>query len=992
MTPAIRRWLRLGVLAASMLGVAAHAQIPEDLDDEPADVQRPAAISRIVRHFDFEEQAINPIDVPLYWVRAQHDPEVRDRPRYPLANLAALDYAAAAASGFGSARLRTAGGSTSLRLQPGVIPVFPSVRYAIGAMVRTEGLTHARPRLIGRLLDADGTPIPGAEASYTAPLSENGFTPLLLQMPPAPEDAVSLQIDLELAQPRELGGTQANDYTIWNEDFEGAAWFDDVVVVQLPTASLEPAEPTGLFVGEERPSVRVRVRDLSGDPITVTLRAVDDTGRIVDERIEQIGAGVWTLDWRPTLPALGWYHAEMTIGAGGVPMVRSGVSFAWMPELSPLATLGSAAAVAVDDPRATRPVVRAELYDRKRLGLVAPATPAAALAVLPEFVRKSGARAIALRTPLDGEATSEGSGDGDAPLAWAEEAQWSLQLLRRLGVQPTAILMPRPAITEGELASDGDLALRALEDPTLWTERIVPLTDLIGDAVRRWHIGPLGSEAHAAGDQNTARLAAAGARLQRLRPGVIVGVPWSGEFVLDGVPLAATGGDAMLTVSVPGHASPETIAELGGRLADMGPASDEPTEGRAIPAPVPARVETTMVLQPMDEESFGRRAAVRHLVGQMLEFWRGLPETPTDRLEADGPVHRLALADGWAWRTEGVLRAEPTARLAAWRAVGDRLAGTRFVRAFTTADGIECMVFRRLTTGLRDEGGLVVLRRHSAPRGGDPAPFELYLGEDPVTVYDAYGNHWEVPEIAVHEPFAETPRQVHRIAVDEDPVFVEGVDIELLLFLASLRLEPDLLPAIDIEHEVALVVQNQWPTTTSIRSRIVSPGGFAGRSVAQRDWEISPRLSDLVLSGAEERRVPITVRFRRSEQAGRKMLGLELDVRGERSAERLRVDVPFRIGLPYLEVDATGRRSPGGGVVVTAVIRNIGQRPLTLDLTALAPGVARARMTIAELPPGGTARRELVLREVRGAQAGAVTLSVEDVAIGARLNYDVDLP
>ena len=208
--PTVLLWL-----AASWHGPAALAQMPEDVDEELPVVNRPASIGRIARHFDFEERSFNAFDVPLYWIRAQHDPQVRERPGFPITNLAKLDYNASAASGTGSVRLDTSGGSTSLRLEPGVVPVFPSVRYAVGAMVRVEGLEHARPRLAARLVDADGRPLEGAEASRLLERPRDGWSgqyqPVLVELPTAPDEAVSVQIDLELVQPRETQEAEHDD-------------------------------------------------------------------------------------------------------------------------------------------------------------------------------------------------------------------------------------------------------------------------------------------------------------------------------------------------------------------------------------------------------------------------------------------------------------------------------------------------------------------------------------------------------------------------------------------------------------------------------------------------------------------------------------------------------------------------------------------------------------------------------------------------------------
>ncbi|MEM7756263.1 MAG: hypothetical protein AAF297_11570 [Planctomycetota bacterium] len=75
------------------------------------DVIRPAAASRVVRTFDFEERRRNPTDLPLFWVRAQEDPGVpRIRPGFPLWNQGRLVYGPGAAAGEGAVELFTRGG------------------------------------------------------------------------------------------------------------------------------------------------------------------------------------------------------------------------------------------------------------------------------------------------------------------------------------------------------------------------------------------------------------------------------------------------------------------------------------------------------------------------------------------------------------------------------------------------------------------------------------------------------------------------------------------------------------------------------------------------------------------------------------------------------------------------------------------------------------------------------------------------------------------
>lgn len=950
----------VGVL--SVLGVHASAQIPEEGGAQAQEITRPASVGRIVRHFDFEERGANAFDVPMHWIRAQHDPEVRLRPGFPITNLGKLDYAAPASSGFGSVRLDTSGGSTSLRLEPGVVPVFPSVRYAVGAMVRVDGLAHARPRLVARLLDESGVPIAGQEAfADVRPGTDgwgDGYRAVLVSLPAAPEGAVSVQIDLELVQPEQRETVGHGPYAIWHQDYHGSAWFDDVVVVQLPNASLQSVRDSNAFLQHERPELRAVVRDLSGDPIEIDLIVRDMDGSIVAQRVEPFGMGVREYLWTPDLPGLGWYEAEMVVRVGRTPLMRMHERFAWLPEMDASLTASSNR-----DNQAGDRVAQHALADRQRLALVVRPSPDGGDHPGPasELIERGGARSFLARVDLPSTRTGVGT--------WASLAQQITSIQTRLGAQATIVLQLAPDPAQAAAGSEGERALAALALPEIWDEVLIGLIDRLAEGVKRWHVGPLGSDAIPATPANTRRLLDIADRLNRLAPGPIVGVAWDGAFDPNAWGPPAAGIQWSMTILVPEHADAAYLREVVQRLDTL---SEQ------------GHVAEGMILLPtLDERAFGRRAAVRRLAELLLAFWETLdqPDAATP-----GPPWQLGLLEPWHWADDHT--PEPTASYAALRGMSDRLAGLRHVYDFQTIEGVRASVYVPNVTRLDGGGGLLVL--HPTPDGAE-RDFELYLGEGGIWAHDPFGNATLVEPVEVPELASPTPRVVHRVRVGDLPVFVTGVDTDLLMFLASIRLEPDLLAAIDIEHNTTLTMRNPWPGVTSVRVRVVWPGGVAGLPVSERAWEITPRLTDLLLEGGQERSTPLGIRFRRSEPAGRKHLGLELDIRGENSARRVRVDVPFRIGLDYLDVTATARRS-GDGVVVMAEVRNLGDRPVTLEATAIAPGVARQRAVIAQLAPGSTARRELVLAGASMADAQRIILAVEDVALGARLNYQVDLP
>src|SRR5690606_37941984 len=134
------------------------------------------------------------------WYRAQHDPPARERPGFPLDNLARLDFEAPAANGAGSVRLPTGGGSAALRLDESAVPALSGADYLTEAQVRTEGLAHVQAFLAARFLDESGAAIEGTEVR-SAPVRSRTWRPVAVMLTGDHPSAAFIQIDLELRQP-----------------------------------------------------------------------------------------------------------------------------------------------------------------------------------------------------------------------------------------------------------------------------------------------------------------------------------------------------------------------------------------------------------------------------------------------------------------------------------------------------------------------------------------------------------------------------------------------------------------------------------------------------------------------------------------------------------------------------------------------------------------------------------------------------------------------
>ncbi len=299
---------------------------------------------REVARFDFEELEYNPDPVPQFWFRAQDDPGVpRARPGFPRFNEAAFDHTMSA-SGGSSVLLPTQGGSTSLRLMAGTIPVFPEADYTVTAKIRTRGLKHARAAISARLLRDDRTPIAESERRSELVFADGTWRTVSVTVSSDYAGAAFLQLDLELLQASQFGGDEADapgadlPGRIAFEDIRGGAWFDDVSVDLIPRARLRTLSPGNLVPGEQRPELEYRIRDLVAQSLTARLRVRDADGKVVAERTGTVNSDDRTNTWTPELPGFGAYRAELEIAQGDRVVDTRAVAFVWSSP--PTRTLG----------------------------------------------------------------------------------------------------------------------------------------------------------------------------------------------------------------------------------------------------------------------------------------------------------------------------------------------------------------------------------------------------------------------------------------------------------------------------------------------------------------------------------------------------------------------------------------------------------------------------------------------------------------------------
>jgi hypothetical protein len=888
---------------------------------------RPEAARRLVRLWDFEERPGNVEPVPREWARNQHNPPEAPRPGFPAWNLAAFDDTIAH-SGQTSVMLPTRGGSTALSLIRGVLPSMPGGRYAVSAYIRTQGLLHARAVVRVRMLDNKMNPIGavGAEGA-SEPIVTNGEWVKVQTLLEGNEDGAWMQVDLELLQPSELNRAALPKYEIPLQDYSGAAWFDDVRVEQVPRVELTSAAAAGVAVSPEKPELRLRVQDLTGEQLSVRVEVEDIDGMPVDSLETPVESGGRQLAWAPVLPAFGWYRATMTVlGPTGQGVARLTTDFAWAPPLRP-----------------------SDRLLRRSWGVVAEELEARRVPMLPDLLELTATGGVSLSVW-----SNVGRGELDlGDKRTREEIDTTVNRLVERRQDITFVLGHAPEAMAREARVDPDDPIEILAgDNDVWMPGVSSLLSRFGERVTRWQVGPTGSE-RAFWRPNLSRdLRAVERGFRGLVPRPTMTSPWRIEQGIE----AARGVDA-LTVVVPGNVPAEGIPLYSSLWTAM--ANSGSVAGSTATLP-----EVTLVLQRPDPEVFGERESVEELVRRGAMAWAsGVP-----RASVDLPFE---------FNEGAASRAVPTPAFPAWRTLVSHLSGREFAGNLPIATGVTALLARSEgTTGSGGGGGaLIAWNSHALT---SDAVVSGYLGTGNVTITDVFGNT---------RPSAPDEGGRHRIVLSQSPVFIEGVDVNLLRLRAGVHLSPASLPARAERHTLNVVIENPWGGPVSGALRLAEPV----------EWEMSPRVIPFVLQSGQSRSYPFTVSLGVGEASGQRIIHAELDITSDRRYPTLKLELPLELGLETIQMQPsfrylTGRDGTLSDLMVSMLVTNLDSQPVTLECFVQAPGQRSQQAPISALAPGESAIRQFHFAGAAKALRGKKILAgLKEVSGTGRLNKIVEI-
>jgi hypothetical protein len=928
-------------------GGAAFAQEPE-----PELIKRPAAAGRLVASFDFEEQQTNPGDVPKHWYRAYEAKLGLAKDRFPDWNQAALSYRSEGGisrRGEGSVRLPTRGGATCLTLSSGVVPIFQDADYRVSAFVLTKNLAHAGACIVARVLDQEGKPLAGGEFRSEPLRSEQVWRTLSVIVPGGLRGAAYLQLELLLLQPQDYQQALLGSHQIWSEDLDGAAYFDDVEVSQPPRVELTTTSPANMVHADERPEILATVRDLTGDELTAKLRLLGPAGEELDSASMPVNAGLVDSSWKPNVPGFGWYRCVMDVMSDKGRVGGSYVDFVWL-STSPSSTLTSRA----DEDAA----LVATKLDRSVFGFSINDGGTDGLSLIPEAAERLNVHHLSLPV-LTPELTPQRLSHH------TEELSRSLDQLLAANRHVTLCVGPVPEAAAAALhISSKDSWAFMQADPAVWSPYLTALMDKYGQRLGLWQIGRAGE---AFGIDASPALVTEGQKLQRQFSAMV-----SGAKVLVPVEMAAS----LLTGPMASGVGSTIIADSTVTPDQIDSFMQMVRSGKEMSTP------RSLVVPGLPADDYGRTTAASECVKRLVTFWQASRENLDrgDRVELD-------IEQPWRIERGRVPRVAPTIEAAVWSNTLAMLAGRRIAGSFPIASGVTCLVLVPTQAAASTRGGALVLWNDSAPR--DLAVLQSPLGQGDVHLVDMYGNARAAEHVR-----NELGSDEIRVEARYEPVFIEGVDVDLVRFLSSLHLTPSLLESNNQRQEMELVIDNPWPTGITGNIRLLKPGGSDATS-RTRGWRVSPRLFPVSVGAGQTSRMPFSVAFSPAEEMGLKEFVMEVSISADKPYRTFQVTRRVSVGMAdlNLELSATSRGINGEDLLIEATITNTGTRSRTLSLTAYAPELPRSKASVSDLAPGTQTIRRFTYKGASASLAGRrVVVTVNDPGDESQLTKSIPVP
>lgn len=500
------------------------------------------------------------------------------------------------------------------------------------------------------------------------------------------------------------------------------------------------------------------------------------------------------------------------------------------------------------------------------------------------------------------------------------------------------------------LALPAGAASDAPEAGEWWTTFGRPVVERFSQRVARWAIGEPSLD-DAVWLSSGPGLATGEARVRAAAPSPTIIIPWDAWTA----PRESLGARHVLTIALPGALPGEHLPEVVRSWLGVGESG------------------ATFVLHALDPGLFGTHESAADLARRAVFAWSALDDTP----RSQGLT--LAFAQPWRESPSGVL--EPSADLPVIRTLSEQLEGRRVVAWMTMDRGVRCAILAPARENPSRRGPALVAWNERSTR-----PFiELALSRSEVRLTDIRGN------VSTLSPTvdARTRAISHRLPISDEPVFVEDVDLELLLLQASFRFDPPSLPSMNRPVDRRIGFDNPWNSAITGRYFIISPGTI--NDELDPTWDISPRSGFFNVPARGRLDAPVALAFSPLEAAGTREVVVDIELSAEEEYGVIRLRAAAELGVEDFTVDLSLKRSPtttGPDATFEVTVTNLAAEPMDLQVIVFAgDAIGRRTSSISNLEPGHDAMRRFPFPGFAASLRGqTVYVSVLDRATGARLN------
>lgn len=790
----------------------------------------PADVNRILRNFNFEERELgNREDLPMNWNKVDGP----GLPHYVNGQLT-TDHAH---SGKYSFRFDLNGGSLIYRYDAGRIKVQTGAHYRIEGYAMTTPLAHARARISAYFVDADGNALTATTVHselYARPMGSaahaNGATTaaapddddwqkLFVELTAEDPKAASIVVELSLLQPQLYAPSTLGRQTLFSQDIRGSAWFDDVMVSQVPKVKIRTERPGNIFRRDEAVRLQIMVSDRFTDDLAVQLVVHDATGREVYQRsgaadiasAKNFGTGqkqFWAL--LPELPP-GWYQVSLVMSSRG--------KYVGEQKLDMVLLADNALPASPDD----------------RFGAIATNLPFEGWSDLSDILPILGAGRVKL-------AIWNRSGD----VQQYDSAAFDRLLVRlqELHITPTACLVDLPPAIADRLSAREKLmdAAQAFAgakpkgppadsawpkvlkaDPQDWEPQLAELIARHANHLDRWQLGADGTDSFVTQKGMREVYDKVYRQFAALMFKPDLAMPWPAWYELDGK-MPAT-----VALSVPPSVLP---AQLPLYMQDL-----RAHEGQNL----------SISLQALDRRQYGREVQIRDYAQRIIYA-----------LAADAPHIDLPLAYN-VHRDGDDLIKQPTELFMIARTLITHLGGAIFKGKVPIAPGVEAFLFER------DGHGIMVLwDRAGSP---DVRQLAINLGERPLRV-DLWGN--VSPLLSDEDARAAGNMQLQ---IGSMPTLLVDIDAQIALLRTSVAIDRPLIESSFQTHTRRLRFTNPYKTAIAGTVKLKAPPG----------WNVNPATQSFNLNPGETFDHEVAIEFPYNSYAGAKDITADFMVQADKT-------------------------------------------------------------------------------------------------------------